>query len=144
MGIKRHFEESELEEKLPEVFDLSADVEVTMLNDSDLLFRESIVKAFYEIAVRTGKPVYGFSKSDLEEKYNEIVEEFQSRGRDYLVPLDRGNSTKNTQTAISRHKKANISKSSYIIEDIDEFRKGLGKFIEKNYIKISSGGNSDE
>ncbi len=73
----------------PDTFDLGEEVELEKLDDADLLFRESIIKAFYETAVRTGKPVHGYSKVDLEGMQLEIVEEFQNRGRDYIVPLDR-------------------------------------------------------
>jgi hypothetical protein len=72
-----------------EIFDLSADVDITELDDEGLLFRESIIKTFYETATRTGKAVYGFTKDELQEMANEIVEEFRTRGRDYQVPLDR-------------------------------------------------------
>ena len=81
--------DEETEDERPETFDLSADVEISKLDDAGLLFRESIIKAFYETATRTGKPVNGYSKEDLEEMQREIVEEFQNRGRDYIVPLDR-------------------------------------------------------
>lgn len=79
----------ETDEERPETFDLGADVEISKLNDADLLFRESIIKAFYETATRTGKPVFGWSKTDLEAMQSEIIKEFQARGRDYIVPLDR-------------------------------------------------------
>ena len=62
---------------------------MTELDDEGLLFRESIIKTFYETATRTGKAVYGFTKDELQEMANEIVEEFRTRGRDYQVPLDR-------------------------------------------------------
>ena len=89
MGIKKSFSKEEGIDDRPETFDLSTNIELSTLSDEDLLFRESIVKSFYEIVVRTGKPVYGFSKSDLEKKYAEIVKEFEARGRNYLVELDR-------------------------------------------------------
>lgn len=79
----------EVMEDTLEIFDLSAEVDLTELNDEDLLFRESIIKTFYETAIRTGKPVYGFTESKLKEMANEVVEEFRTRGRDYKVPLDR-------------------------------------------------------
>jgi cation transport regulator ChaB len=81
--------EEETEEDRPETFDLGEEVEISKLDDADLLFRESIIKAFYETATRTGKPVHGYSTDDLEHMQLEIVEEFQNRGRDYIVPLDR-------------------------------------------------------
>jgi cation transport regulator ChaB len=77
------------DEERPDTFDLSDDVELDKLNDADLLFRESIIKAFYETAQRTGKPAHGYTKNDLEKLQLEIIEEFQNRGRDYIVPLDR-------------------------------------------------------
>jgi len=77
------------DEERPETFDLSEEVELTELDDADLLFRESIIKAFYETATRTGKPAHGYTKLDLEKMQLEIISEFQSRGRDYIVPLDR-------------------------------------------------------
>jgi hypothetical protein len=80
--------EEEIEETL-EIFDLSAEVDLTELDDEGLLFRESIIKTFYETATRTGKAVYGFTKDELQKMANEIVEEFRTRGRDYQVPLDR-------------------------------------------------------
>ncbi len=79
----------EVKEDDIEIFDLSAEVVLADLDDESLLFRESIIKTFYEIAVRTGKAVYGFTKDGLQEMANEIVEEFRTRGRDYQVPLDR-------------------------------------------------------
>jgi hypothetical protein len=83
--------EEEIEETL-DIFDLSVEVDLTELNDEDLLFRESIIKTFYETATRTGKAVYGFTKKELQEMANDIVEEFRTRGRDYQVPLDRSGS----------------------------------------------------
>ncbi len=77
------------DEERPDTFDLSEEVELDKLDDAELLFRESIIKAFYETATRTGKAVHGYSKSDLEAMQLEIVEAFQNRGRDYIVPLDR-------------------------------------------------------
>ncbi len=72
-----------------EIYDLSKEVVLADLDDEGLLFRESIIKTFYETANRTSKPVYGFTKDQLQEMANLIVEEFRSRGRDYKVPLDR-------------------------------------------------------
>lgn len=80
--------EEDIEETL-EIFDLSAEVDLVELDDEGLLFRESIIKTFYETAMRTGKAVYGYTKVELQEMANEIVEEFRTRGRDYKVPLDR-------------------------------------------------------
>ena len=80
--------EEEMEDTL-EIFDLSAEVILADMDDEGLLFRESIIKTFYETATRTGKAVYGFTKDELQEMANLIVEEFRSRGRDYQVPLDR-------------------------------------------------------
>jgi cation transport regulator ChaB len=79
----------ESEQERPDTFDLSDEVELNELDDADLLFRESIIKAFYETAQRTGKPAHGYTKLDLEKMQLEIIEEFQNRGRDYIVPLDR-------------------------------------------------------
>lgn len=79
----------ESEQERPDTFDLSAEVELSELDDADLLFRESIIKAFYETAQRTGKPAHGYTKLDLEKMQLEIIGEFQKRGRDYIVPLDR-------------------------------------------------------
>ena len=93
-GIRQHLSHEllplyeEIEETL-EIFDLSAEVDLTELDDEGLLFRESIIKTFYETATRTGKAVYGYTKVELQEMANEIVEEFRTRGRDYKVPLDR-------------------------------------------------------
>jgi hypothetical protein len=81
--------EEEVIEDTLEIFDLSAEVILSELDDEGLLFRESIIKTFYETATRTGKAVYGFTKDELQEMANEIVEEFRNRGRDYQVPLDR-------------------------------------------------------
>jgi cation transport regulator ChaB len=77
------------EDERPDTFDLSADVELNELDDAELLFRESIIKAFYETAQRTGKPAHGYTKLDLEKMQLDIISEFQKRGRDYIVPLDR-------------------------------------------------------
>lgn len=79
----------ESEQERPDTFDLSVEVELSELDDADLLFRESIIKAFYETAQRTGKPAHGYTKLDLEKMQLEIISEFQKRGRDYIVPLDR-------------------------------------------------------
>ena len=87
----------EVDEEMPDTFDLSASVTVADLDDAELLFRESIIKAFYEITVRTGKHVYGYSKEDLEKMQNEIIEEFEQRGRRYDVPLDRNSDNCNIQ-----------------------------------------------
>lgn len=108
-------------EEVLEIFDLSESVELPVLSEEDLLFRESIVKAFYEIAIRTGKPVYGFSKTDLEEKYSDIVEEFGTRGRDYLVPLDRSIKENNLKEIISRRKKNGEVKKSKSSKKIFRF-----------------------
>lgn len=81
-------EEEEIEDTL-EIFDLSVEVNLAELDDEDLLFRESIIKTFYETANRTGKAVYGFTKDELQEMANEIIEEFRTRGREYKVTLDR-------------------------------------------------------
>jgi len=107
MGIKKDFLKGEGTDDRPDVFDLSIDVELNTLSDEDLLFRESIVKSFYETAVRTGKPVYGFSKENLENKYSEIVEEFETRGRNYLVKLDRSttDSTTGNPKKVSKQEK---------------------------------------
>lgn len=118
MEIKR----DTLEEELPETFDLSLEVKLSELSDSDLLFRESIIKAFYETVIRTGNPVYGFTKIDLEEQYNKVVEEFKSRGRDYLVPLDRNMSNEDTIKEISRRRKnKDIYKSKKNSKDFFRF-----------------------
>jgi len=98
--------DEESEQERPDEFDLSADVDISTLDDAGLLFRESIIKAFYETATRTGKPVYGFSKSELEVLQEEIIVEFQNRGRDYKVPLDRNTNKKD----ISRGKSKQTSK----------------------------------
>lgn len=85
------------EEETIEIFDLSADVVLADLSDESLLFRESIIKTFFEIANRTSKAVYGFTKDELQQMQNEIIEEFRTRGRDYKVPLDRNSSDSNIE-----------------------------------------------
>lgn len=106
-----------IDEEMPEEFDLSSEVDLSGLSVEQLLFRESIVKAFYETVVRTGNPVWGFSKVDLESQYKDIVEEFKTRGRNYLVSLDRSNSidedkkiVRNKQCAIEKSKSKEFSR----------------------------------
>ncbi len=73
----------------PEVFDLGKAVVLSELTDDELLFRESIIKTFFESATRAGHPVYGYTTEVLERLHAEVVAEFKSRGRDYLPTLDR-------------------------------------------------------
>lgn len=73
----------------PEVFDLGAEVVLNELTDDELLFRESIIKTFFESATRAGHPIYGFTVEILEKMHAKVVEEFKRRGRDYLPALDR-------------------------------------------------------
>ncbi len=73
----------------PDVFDLGALVVLSELTDDELLFRESIIKTFFESATRAGHPVYGFTIEVLERLHSEVVAEFKNRGRDYLPTLDR-------------------------------------------------------
>ncbi|GAF80951.1 unnamed protein product, partial [marine sediment metagenome] len=63
--------EEEVIEDTLEIFDLSAEVVLSELDDEGLLFRESIIKTFYETATRTGKAVYGYTKAELQEMANE-------------------------------------------------------------------------
>lgn len=70
-------------------FDLSAEVVLSELTDDELLFRESIIKSFFEKATRSGHPIYGFTIETLERMHAEVVKEFQARGRDYAPKLDR-------------------------------------------------------
>ncbi len=70
-------------------FDLSAEVVLNELTDDELLFRESIIKSFFEKATRSGHPIYGFTLETLEKMHAEVVVEFKSRGRDYMPKLDR-------------------------------------------------------
>lgn len=77
------------EKDRPEVFDLSADADVSQMTDDELLFRESIIKLFYDNAVRANSAVYGFTIEDLKLMHQEIIQEFESRGRDYNPNLDR-------------------------------------------------------
>ncbi len=112
--------EEEIEDTL-EIFDLSAEVDLTELDDEGLLFRESIIKTFYEIATRTGKAVYGFTKDELQGMANEIIEEFRIRGRDYQVPLDRSSIIKEEE--ITR----NISMKELAKELVYELKQLGGK-----------------
>ncbi len=73
----------------PDVFDLSAEVVLGDLTDDELLFRESVIKTFFENATRAGHPVYGFTVETLERLHKEVVQEFKKRGRDYQPALDR-------------------------------------------------------
>ncbi len=73
----------------PREFDLSAEVNLNELTDDELLFRESIIKAFFENATRSGHPIYGFTIETLEKMHVEVVNEFKARGRDYAPLLDR-------------------------------------------------------
>ncbi len=70
-------------------FDLSTEVVLSELTDDELLFRESIIKSFFEKATRSGHPIYGFTLETLEKMHEEVVVEFKSRGRDYMPKLDR-------------------------------------------------------
>ncbi len=73
----------------PDVFDLSAEVVLGELTDDELLFRESVIKTFYENATRAGHPIYGFTVETLKKMHEQVVKEFKKRGRDYLPALDR-------------------------------------------------------
>jgi hypothetical protein len=117
-------DDSEKEDR-PDTFDLSEEVEIDKLDDADLLFRESIIKAFYETAQRTGKPAHGYTKEDLEVMQLEIVEEFQNRGRDYIVPLDRSF----TDETIKRDQNLSMSELFGHIDGPKE----IIKILEKEY-----------
>ncbi len=73
----------------PDVFDLGVPVVLNELTDDELLFRESVIKTFFENATRSGHPVYGFDIETLERLHKEVVTEFKKRGRDYQPALDR-------------------------------------------------------
>jgi hypothetical protein len=73
----------------PRVFDLSVEVDLSELTDDELLFRESIIKAFFDNATRSGHPIYGFTIEILKKMHVEVVSEFKARGRDYAPLLDR-------------------------------------------------------
>ncbi len=73
----------------PDEFDLGAPVVLNELTDDELLFRESVIKTFFESATRAGHPVYGFDIETLQRMHGEVVTEFKKRGRDYKPALDR-------------------------------------------------------
>lgn len=127
----------------PDEFDLGAPVVLNELSDDELLFRESVIKTFFENATRAGHPVYGFNIETLQRLHEEVVTEFKKRGRDYKPALDRHQ--KETKKDVKRNKDDEITvretKEKSRDEQLEEIiektaEKTVEKIIQKQPVNI--------